>query len=289
MKRHFTWPGTLYLHGAALGLDVFRAPINVLLSPILVLARIAAWICGKLRFVRLAGWLLDRRLLLRTAVSARVEAAIFNELLNVPLPADNADPDRATMSRAILAAPRFRGMVRSRGTVAEAQSAAERILGAVGDYTDVRSSIAEFTTALVTLVIGAITFHAITPGMMSMAPGLAGVISLSNAVADFPLGAALGGLWYSVFPRGPSPGLVAATVAGLMLVGSLVAAFAGVIADPVQVWLGIHRRRLMRLLDTLDAETEGTRYKPFASQEHFLARIFDLWDAALSLLRVFRG
>jgi len=122
-----------------------------------------------------------------------------------------------------------------------------------------------------------------------MAPGVAGAVSQGAAVADFPLGASLGGVWYGIFPIGPSPALVAATVAGLMLLGSVIAAFAGVIADPVQVRLGIHRRRLLRLLATLDAEMDGSRDKPFAAQEHFLARSFDLWDAAMSVWRAFRG
>jgi hypothetical protein len=96
VQRHFTWPGTLRLHGAALGLDILRAPVNVMLSPILVLARIAAWICRKLHLARAADWLMARRLLLRTAVSARVEAAILHELLEVPLSTDQEIPDRAS-------------------------------------------------------------------------------------------------------------------------------------------------------------------------------------------------
>jgi hypothetical protein len=122
-----------------------------------------------------------------------------------------------------------------------------------------------------------------------MAPGLAGAMSHAAAVAGFPLGEALGGLWYGVFPVGPSPWLVASTVAGLMLLGSVFAAFAGLIADPVQARLGIHRRRLLRLIDTLEAETIGPDDKPFVAREHFLARIFDVWDAALSVLRAFRS
>lgn len=289
VQKHFTWPGTLHLHRAALGLDILRAPMNVLLSPIFVLVRAAGWICQRLHFERAAGWLLHRRIMLRTSVSARVESAILNELLDVPLPAGSTVADRAALSRAILAAPRFREMIRSRGTVAAAQLLTDRITGAIADYTGTRSAVAEFTTALITLAVGAVAFQALTPGMISMAPGLAEVVSRSTVIADFPLGATLGGAWYGVFPVGPSPGLVALMVLGLMGLGSVVAAFAGIIADPVQARLGIHRRRLMRLFDTLDAEFHGGRDRPFAAKEHFLARIFDLWDAALSVLRLFRG
>ena len=59
VRRHFTWPGTLRLHRAALGFDILRAPINVVLSPILVLARLAAWVCRKLRLAQHAQLRID--------------------------------------------------------------------------------------------------------------------------------------------------------------------------------------------------------------------------------------
>ncbi|MBD3765942.1 MAG: hypothetical protein IE927_14805 [Rhodobacterales bacterium] len=289
VRRHMTWPGTLRLHGAALGADVLRAPVNVMLSPLLVLMRIGAWACGRLHVPRAAAWLGSRRLLLRTAVAARVEAAILTDLLEVPLPAAPALPDREDLVRAILAAPRLREMLRTRGSPDAAQATADRIVAALGEYTGTRSAMAEFTTALLTLAVGAVAFHALTPGVISLAPGIAGTISRSAAVAEFPLGQTLGGLWYDVFPVGPSPWLMAATVAGLVLAGSVVAAFAGVIADPVQVRLGMHRRRLLRLIDTIEAEIAGRGDRPFVAREHYAARLFDLWDAALSVLRALRG
>jgi hypothetical protein len=160
---------------------------------------------------------------------------------------------------------------------------------AVADYTGTRSAVGELTTALLTLAVGAIAFEALTPGMISMAPGVAEAVHRGTAIADFPLGSTLGSVWYRVFPAGPSPLLVAATVAGLVLLGAVIAAFAGTIADPLQARIGIHRRRLLRLLATVDAELEGKDVQPFVAREHLLVRAFDLWDGALSVLRVFRG
>ncbi|MCF3973940.1 DUF6635 family protein [Paracoccus salsus] len=74
VARHFTWPGTLRLHGAALGWDILRAPVNVVLSPILVLTRIAAYLCRFTGWRGGADWLARRRILLRTSVARRVEA-----------------------------------------------------------------------------------------------------------------------------------------------------------------------------------------------------------------------
>jgi hypothetical protein len=288
VARQFGLRGTLRLHRSALGWDVARAPANALLSPILLLARIAAWACRKAGLHRAADWLAARRLFLATSVATRVEAAVVTDLLAVRVPAHpGAVPDRITLSHAILDDSRFcKGL---QGGTAEAEARAGRLLAAIGEYAGTRSAIAEFTTALLTLAAGAVAFRALTPGMISMAPGVAGAISNRAAIADFALGESLGRIWYGVFPVGPDPWLVAATVAVLMGLGSLVTAFGGVIADPAQARLGTHRRRLLRLLDTLEAEATGTRDRPFVPREHALARVFDLWDAALSLVRVLRG
>lgn len=287
VARHFTWPGTLRLHRAALGLDIARAPANLFLSPVLVLARGLSWALGKVGFRRAADWLRRRRILMRTDVAARVEAAVLRELLDVPLP-HGIPRDRAGVARAILAAPTFRGAIARAGSVAATAAMADRIAGALGDYSGTRSAMAEIVTAIFTLIVGAIVFHTVTPGMISMAPGVAGALAQSAAIADFPLGERLGGLWYGVFPVGPSPGLVAATLAGLLLVGATLTALAGVIADPLQARIGMHRRRLIRLMRVIEAERGGAR-ADFPAREHLVMRLFDLWDAALAALRVFRG
>lgn len=73
------------------------------------------------------------------------------------------------------------------------------------------------------------------------------------------------------------------------MIGSVFAAFAGVLADPVQSRLGIHRRRLLRLIDTLEVELTGPGQSPFVAREHFYARLLDLWDASAGVFRIFRN
>jgi hypothetical protein len=289
VARHFTWPGTFRLHGSALGWDILRAPLNVALSPIFLLTRIAAYVCRRAGWRGSADWLIRRRILLRTSVARRVEVLILTDLLGLPLDPRTADRDPSALARAILAAPQFREMIRSRRTPAEAEALGQRIADALGEYASTRSAVAEMTTAMVALILGAAVFQALTPGMISMAPGVAEAMARSNAVSAFPLGQTLGGMWYGAFAADASPGLVGTTVAGLIMIGSVFAAFAGVLADPVQSRLGIHRRRLGRLLDTLEVEFLGPGGKPFVAREHVLARILDLWDAAASVLRIFRN
>jgi hypothetical protein len=52
-------------------------------------------------------------------------------------------------------------------------------------------------------------FHQLTPGTLTLGPVLAAALAQQAAIASFPLGAGLGGLWYGLFPAAPSAGLVA--------------------------------------------------------------------------------
>jgi hypothetical protein len=94
---------------------------------------------------------------------------------------------------------------------------------------------------------------------MLLGPALASLIAYQAAVALFPLGTTLGGIWYGFFPVAASPGLIAGTTGTVMAAGAIVAAFSGIIADPLQRRLGLHRRRLLRLIDALERQFSGKR------------------------------
>ena len=91
VARHFSLRGTLALHRGALGLDLLRAPLNVVLAPVFVLTRLAAFLARLVRLRRVAAWLGSRRILLPTRVASRVEALVRDELLT---PGAVADPCR---------------------------------------------------------------------------------------------------------------------------------------------------------------------------------------------------
>lgn len=288
VERHFRLRGTMRLHGAALGGDMLRAPVNLVLAPVHALILLLAFICERLRARRLAGWLRGRRVILRTRVGARAEQALVSDLLGLPWPEAAMEHDTA-MTRAILSAPQLRPLWRAQADPRVAEAQAQRLAQVIARYSGTRAAVAEIVTALVLLVVGALVFRALTPGMISLAPNLAGVVAHGAAVADFPLGQTLGGVWYGVFPVGVSPWLMAAVMALLVMVGAVMAAFAGILADPVQARLGIHQRRLHRLIAALAAEVEGGEGRGFAAHEHAMARVMDIWDALAGLARALRG
>jgi Family of unknown function (DUF6635) len=81
---------------------------------------------------------------------------------------------------------------------------------------------------------GATLFKQLTPGALSLGPVLAGAVAQQAAIASFPLGSAAGSLWYGLFSATPSGVLVASMTGGLIGLGAVVTAFAGVLTDPLQ-------------------------------------------------------
>lgn len=253
VKRHFTWPGTFRVHCASLGLDLLRAPVNVALAPIFLLMRLMALVLMALNLKQGGRWLASRRILLRSDASRAIERAVISELLRHRSP----EGDQETANSAQL----------------------------VEDYVGTRNAVAEIVTTVLVLGVGMIAFRAATPGVLSLAPLVSDRTALNTAVAGFPLGETLGRAWYGVFPLDLSGWYMAGVAVLLVVSASIVTTFAGLLADPIQAFLGIHQRRLMRLLARIDAaKAPGTEI----AREHLLARLADVSDAAAALLRILR-
>ena len=141
-----------------------------------------------------------------------------------------------------------------------------------------RSAVAELCTAIVSVAIGAAVFRQLTFGVMSLGPALAHEAAQRHAIESFPLGSWLGGLWYGVFPATPSPLATVGAMTGLALAFSVLSAFSGVVADPVQRRVGRHRRLLERLVAALGRSLRGGGPGRFAVRDHWIARIIDVVD-----------
>lgn len=292
VARHFSLTGALRLHRHALGWDILRAPANILLAPVQVLLMIGAGAARALGWRRAGRWLAARRVLLETAVMREVRRLIVAELLELPsgeggAPASNGGSNGGAggdaLAAAIIAEPDIRRLLAE----ARGGSGAAALASGLSGYTGARSAVAEMTTAFATLGAGAAVFQKLTPGALTLGPALAAAMAHSAAVSTFPLGAAAGSLWYGWLTPAAPPELVAGVTLGLILAASVFAAFAGVIADPVQRLLGVHHRRLRRLIDALERRFLADDAAGLAVREHYLARLMDLMDvAALAAARL---
>lgn len=256
VRARYGLRGTLALHREALGWDLLRAPFNVALSPLFLLVRLAGGLLSVLGAKRAGAWLAGRQVFLNSDVARRIEGDLtqFTDQLTAQGIGPKAPP--------------------------------ETVRHAIKAYAETRNAVADITTSLLVLAAGLFLFHRATPGIISLAGPLAQLRAHGTAVQDFWLGESLGRAWYWAFPVALSPWQVIATGVVLAILAALATTFAGLIADPVQLATGTHRRRLMRMLARLDQA--DAQPSTGLEREHLLARLGDVSDAVLSLLRAWR-
>ena len=254
--------------------------------------RVVAAGARRLGAVHVASALGRQRLLLRTSVARRVEGLVCTELLELPCQVGDCVATRDALAETILADPRvlgtLRDMLTSIGPKEDDPLLRPRIERALEEYTGARAAAAEITTALLSLSTGAMTLGKLTPGVVSFGPALASMMTQQAAVSSFPLGAGLGSIWYGLFPSVPSPLLLFGLSSGLLTAGATLAAFAGIVADPVQRRLGLHQRRLRRMIDAMERQMLDPAALGYAARDQYVARLLDIFDLVAAAYRLTR-
>jgi hypothetical protein len=256
VRATFGLRGTLALHRFAFGADLLRAPANVLLAPIFLVTRLIAFVAKAMRFHKASAWMSRRKVLLETNVSRQVAVRVLAFVKDI-----EAKGDDIAMPHEVLEYE-------------------------IAEYSGVRSAVGEITTTFMIIVVGYFLFQTVTPGVISITGPVAELRAHSLAITQFPLGQGLGGMYYAVFSTDPEPWKLVVTGVVLAMLASVVTTFAGVIADPLQVMTGTHRRRLCRLFDRLEIASDR---RGNIAREHITARFADLTDIALNLWRILRG
>ena len=281
VDAHFSVPLALRVHRAALGWDIAKAPLNLTLAAPQVAMLLGAKAAARLGVPR-AARLLRRPILLQTAIAREIEWLLYTELLELPCQQGRRESRHDALSETILDEPPVKTAVQAAlleiGRHGEDPAFRERLGQAIAEHSVTRTAVAEITTRLLNLGVGALALNKLTPGAASLGPVVAGIMAQQAAVTAFPLGGWLGGVWYGLFPVAPSAGLLIETTGGLLLASTTLAAFAGVVADPIQRALGLHRARLMRMVNALERQFFDADAAGFSVHDHYVARLLDLFD-----------
>ena len=292
VDRHFSLRGAAALHRAAFGWDMVRTPVNLTTAAPAAALHLAATGARRLGAPRLASTLTRRRLLLRTSVAHRVEWLICTELLELPCRIGDCIATRDALAETIAADSRVRGALREMlillGLKGDDTLSWRRLERTLSEYAVTRGAASEIATALLSLAAGAVTLGELTPGAVSLGPTLASIVAQQTAISSFPLGMGLGTLWYGLFPPVPSPLLLFGFSGGLLMVGSLIAAFAGVIIDPLQRRLGLHQRRLRRMIDAMERQMQDPAASDYTVRDGYVARLLDAFDLITAAYRLAR-
>lgn len=270
--RHFAYPGAWVTNRWAFGLDLLRAPLNLAWAPIFVLCQILAGIARRLGLPRITRAMHSTPPGLRTDVERYIVGRIEAELLGLAQPSSGTpyESDQAAIS----APPR------------RPELSAALTREALAHYGGTRTASADIGNSVASTLVGAFALKAFTPGGVAIGLYVAGRIANHRAVDGFWLGEALGTVWYRIFPVDPGYAETALGIGLTLACLATAASFSGLILDPLQHALGIHQRRLHKLLDALQRDVRartGSRYRP---PDALLARILDAVDAARGTLPI---
>ncbi|MGE5269728.1 MAG: DUF6635 family protein [Thiohalocapsa sp.] len=283
VDRHFGLTGTLRLHARTVGWDVLRVPLNLLLAPAALAFAVAGRLAARAGLARTAVWLAAHRPIFETAMAREVAWLVTTELLELPCAQPSRAHTRDALAEAILADPRVAGRLGAAELFPTEWR--ERVAAAIASYAGTRAATAEIAAGCFAGSLGAVWVKQLTPGMITLGSVVAGMLAQQAAIAAFPLGAGLGAWWYGMYPVAPGAGLMAETTGALAALGALVAVFSGILTDPLQRLAGLHRRRLLRLIDTLEGALCGDAPGTFPLRDHYVARLLDLVDLTAGVLR----
>ncbi len=290
VDANYSLRGSLRLHRAAVGWDIARAPLNLTMAAPQVGLLVAAQAARKLGARRLAAQIGSKRLTVETAVGQELTWRLHTDLLELPFRSTGRVATKDALAETILADSRVVNALLPAleilGKTGGDPELRRRLEAAMAEYARTRAAATEITTALLSLSVGALALDKLTPGAVTLGPTLAAAIVQRAAVMSFPMGGALGSVWYTLFPVAPSAILVAGLTGGLLAASTVASAFAGVVADPVQRQLGLHQLRLRRMLDALERQMQDPDAPGFIVHDHYVARLLDLFDVAGALVRV---
>ena len=291
IDRHFSFKGALKLHRHALGWDLLRAPYNVVVAVPQLMARFVAVGARRSKLTRPAGERLARmNLFLDTRTGREIGWLIMTELLALPAGDGKRISEADAFAEEVMKDPRVQRSLERVAAVLHTHAGDEAFFGRLEEklavYTNTRAAAADMVAVLTMAGTGAGAINQFTPGAMTLVPALSVALAQHLAISNFWLGSFLGSGYYALFPAAASPALIAGTAGSVLAVGAVLTAFAGVLTDPLQRRMGLHKRRLDKLLIVLERELVGSIPERMALHDHYVARVLDLVDMLIMASRL---
>lgn len=262
--------GAWRLNRHALGWDLLRVPLNIAWAPFWLLWQLLAWLFGKVGLSFVAKLLKRIPPGMTTTVQRELGHRVERDLLHIK---DN-EPD-----------PLLSYMLAESGV--EAASLNDLLAQPMANkgreqfrnrWFGARTAVAEITTNISMAAVGAVLFKQFTPGALGGGAALAAWWTWDQAVQQFWAGETLGRVWYGWFP--PETDWTARLLATgiLMVVLAVVASLSGFLTDPLQSALGLHQRRLHKLIEHMQQELKANLLGNSSTREQYLARVTDVLD-----------
>ena len=282
VKTHFSISGAVKINRKALGKDLIKAPVNLAWALPYTAIQVTSVVLKKIGLKKIDKLIEKVPIGFKTSVQEEINRLIYTELLELPYKKDNGKDVNDALLAEILDQPEIKCLFQVELDLILTQSQQEGFKKSLEkrlkEYSLSRTAISELAGNIIALATGVGMMGKMTPGGISFGTVLAATIAQQSAISSFFLGPTIGGVYYGMFPASASMGLAMASTSAVLATLAILSAFSGIITDPIQARLGIHEKRLNRLLDSLEKTLMDMGDSDLKIREQYLARVFDLLD-----------
>ncbi|RVU82883.1 hypothetical protein EOL70_20290 [Leucothrix sargassi] len=284
IRRHYSFRGALNIHKHALGWDLIRVPLNILWSVIRLILALVGFLVGLAGLKKLQGWVKKIPPGLTTDMDRQIRWLIVTELLELPYKQGQKTSDNDALMTEILKDPDLQSLLNEAletDTLSEPAKSPvfkAKLDDKLAEYGATRTASSELATNATLLVTSQIALGQASFGALSAGAAVAATIAHSAAVSSFWMGSVLGSYYYSFFPVAASVSQIVSVTAILCIVLAFVSTFIGILTDPLQAKLGIHKRRLKKLVSAVGRDLSGKAGADFQLREKYAGRLFDIVD-----------
>ena len=246
LEKHFCFTATFAVLLSTAGSDVIRHPLNFVLAiPFLFIGKISGWL-DKFGFYEAAKLVQRLPTRIRTQFEKTREQQILSELLAVSdRSGDNAlvqQLEKDGLGDALKRTPKLRACF-------EPEAISRIIASPLNDFSSTRLSILDLASSGLTIAVGYLLFGNLSLSPYDMGLRLADSEARATARSRFFLGPRAGSLFYHLFPPHPTAAQIATWSAAVIFGLGVLMTVIIFLSDPVQQWLGIHRRHLNKFLN----------------------------------------
>jgi hypothetical protein len=282
VKRWFSFRGAVQLNKKALGSDLFKAPANLMWALPYTGLKVSSSAFKRVGLGKISSHMERLPVGFETHVQKEVTWLILTELLEIPYVQGKRESSKDALLEEIIRQPEISSLIHTALFRIQAKSRRPGFRRALEEnllqYSRSRTAAADLAGSIISLSAGAAVFHQMTPGAITAGGALATTLAHHAAVSNFVLGSSLGSIYYTAFPATASMSLIIAATGSILAALAILTSFSGIITDPIQYKLGIHQKRLHKLIDCLDRELRGRGDSKFKIRDQYVARVFDLLD-----------
>ena len=282
VKRHYTLRGALNIHAHALGWDLIRVPINIIWSVLNMVLALVACMAKVLRLRRLHAFIQRIPPGLETDMDKEISWLLVTELLELPHTDGSRRSDKDALMEEVMKDPDLRRLLDEEleGLVhlKDNPGFREALDRKLAEYGVTRTGAADLASNVVLLVSSKFALGQASFGALSAGSAVSASVAKTIAISDFWLGPTAGSYFYAVAPVAVSMRLLIAVTGIIAIILAFVSTFIGIVTDPIQAKLGLHQRRLRKLVKAVEQDLLGKSAGQFQLREKYMGRVFDVVD-----------